>query len=201
MSAVPASVRKFDFEPWEAKASHPWSESDTDQPEARIPVSSRGSRQMNRGGYTSFAPRAEHGELIDESEQEEHPPSDRDAPASPRAAQIMAPVGSVNGARGVVPSAANVKAMAKVSSRISGDEEADDNQNFPGGVRGRKVRRTLQKKGRIVTRHDMFERVIAYCIAHNFDSDIYEESDPSPPAQAPESPYFPRLEAELGEMR
>ena len=27
------------------------------------------------------------------------------------------------------------------------------------------------------------------------------ESDPSPPAQAPESPYFPRFEAELGEMR
>jgi hypothetical protein len=26
-------------------------------------------------------------------------------------------------------------------------------------------------------------------------------SDPSPPAQAPESPYFPRFEAELGEMR
>ena len=25
-------------------------------------------------------------------------------------------------------------------------------------------------------------------------------SDPSPPAQAPESPYFPRFEAELGEM-
>ena len=27
------------------------------------------------------------------------------------------------------------------------------------------------------------------------------ESDRSPPAQAPESPYFPRFEAELGEMR
>ena len=27
------------------------------------------------------------------------------------------------------------------------------------------------------------------------------ESDPSPRAQAPESPYFPRFEAELGEMR
>ena len=27
------------------------------------------------------------------------------------------------------------------------------------------------------------------------------ESDPSPPAQAPESPYFPRFEAELREMR
>ena len=27
------------------------------------------------------------------------------------------------------------------------------------------------------------------------------ESDPSPPTQAPESPYFPRFEAELGEMR
>jgi hypothetical protein len=26
-------------------------------------------------------------------------------------------------------------------------------------------------------------------------------SDPSPPAQAPESPYLPRFEAELGEMR
>ena len=27
------------------------------------------------------------------------------------------------------------------------------------------------------------------------------ESDPSPRAQAPESPYFPRFEAELAEMR
>ncbi len=27
------------------------------------------------------------------------------------------------------------------------------------------------------------------------------ESDLSPPAQAPESPYFPRFKAELGEMR